>query len=265
MSTYTYTTREIWVQNGGMNIFGIAYIPDINGKVPLVIFSHELGQDHSSGERYAERLAAAGYAAYVFDFCGGTVGGNKSDGSNRGVSILTEASDLEAVLASAKSWDFADPDRIVLIGGSMGALVTMVVAGEHQDEMAGMILMYPALPAKVVNGMERFKTEDDIPEDVSLFDGWIHVGKNYVTDLWKVDLDQLLSSYKGHMLLLHGDKDDIVPISWSENAKKTIPDCEFHIIKNGGHKFFGQPFEEAMPCILHYLKTQLKRRGNAHD
>lgn len=265
MSAYTYTTREIWVQNGGMNIFGIAYIPDINGKVPLVIFSHELGQDHSSGERYAERLAAAGYAAYVFDFCGGTVGGNKSDGSNRGVSILTEASDLEAVLASAKSWDFADPDRIVLIGGSMGALVTMVVAGEHQDEMAGMILMYPALPAKVVNGMERFKTEDDIPEDVSLFDGWIHVGKNYVTDLWKVDLDQLLSSYKGHMLLLHGDKDDIVPISWSKNAKKIIPDCEFHIIKNGGHKFFGQPFEEAMPCILHYLKMQLKRRGNAHD
>ena len=30
MSVYTYTTREIWVRNGGMNIFGIAYIPDIN-------------------------------------------------------------------------------------------------------------------------------------------------------------------------------------------------------------------------------------------
>ena len=70
--------------------------------MPLVIFSHELGNDHTSGERYAKRLAEAGYAAYVFDFCGGTVSGNKSDGSNNTMSILTEASDLEAVLRQRK-------------------------------------------------------------------------------------------------------------------------------------------------------------------
>ena len=76
MSAYTYTTQEIWVKNNDMNIYGVAYVPDTNRKMPLIIFSHELGNDHTSGERYAERLAEAGYAAYVFDFCGGTVGGN---------------------------------------------------------------------------------------------------------------------------------------------------------------------------------------------
>ncbi|MBP3296825.1 MAG: alpha/beta hydrolase [Lachnospiraceae bacterium] len=253
----TYQTQEIWVQNSNMNIYGIAYIPDKGEKVPLVIFSHELGNDHTSGERYAEILAEAGYAAYVFDFCGGTVGGNKSDGSNREMSVLTEASDLEAVLEVSKSWDFVDPDRIVLLGGSMGGLVTTVVGSGHQDEIAGMILMYPALSAKADSGTERYKTEEEIPEDVSLFGGWIHVGKNYVTDLWKVDFDQLLSSYKGHMLLLHGDKDSTVPISWSENVKEIIPDCEFHVIKNGGHEFFGQPFEDAMSYILPYLEGQM--------
>jgi dienelactone hydrolase len=39
--------------------------------LPLVIFSHELGNNHEAGVRYAEGLAAHGYAAYVFDFCGG--------------------------------------------------------------------------------------------------------------------------------------------------------------------------------------------------
>lgn len=253
----TYRTQEIWVQNGDLRIYGIAYVPNTNGKMPLVIFSHELGNDHTSGERYAERLAEAGYAAYVFDFCGGTVGGNNSDGSNKEMSILTEASDLEAVLESARSWDFVDPDRIVLLGGSMGGLVTTVVGSGHQDEIAGMILMYPALSAKVDSGTERYKTEDEIPDDVSLFGGWIHVGKNYITDLWKVDFNELLSSYKGHMLLLHGDKDGTVPISWSEDAKEIIPDCEFYVIKNGGHEFFGQPFEDAMSYILSYLDSQL--------
>ena len=257
MSTGTYTTQEIWVQNGDNRIYGIAYVPDADKKVPLVIFSHELGNDHTSGVRYAERLAEAGYAAYVFDFCGGTVGGNRSDGSNKEMSILTEASDLEAVLSTAKSWDFVDPDKIVLLGGSMGGLVTTVVGSTHQDEIAGMILMYPALSAKDDSEAEQYQTEDDVPEDVSLFGGWIHVGKNYITDLWKVDFNQLLSSYQGHMLLLHGDKDSTVPLSYSEEAKEIIPDCEFYVIKDGGHEFFGQPFEDAMGYILPYLEGQL--------
>ena len=254
---HTYSTQEIWVSNGDLKIYGIAYVPDANGKMPLVIFSHELGNDHKSGVRYAERLAEAGYAAYVFDFCGGTVGGNKSDGRNREMSVLTEASDLKAVLESAKSWDFVDPDKIVLLGGSMGGLVTTVVGCTHQDEIAGMILLYPALSAKADSRAEGYQTEDEVPEDVSLFGGWIHVGKNYITDLWKVDFDQLLSSYQGHMLLLHGDQDGTVPISWSENVKEIIPDCEFYVIKNGGHEFFGQPFEDAMSYILPYLDRQL--------
>lgn len=259
MAEGTYTTQEIWVQNGDDRIYGVAYVPALEDgkKVPLVIFSHELGNDHTSGERYAERLAEAGYAAYVFDFRGGTVGGNRSDGSNSEMSILTEASDLESVLAAAKTWDFVDPDKIVLLGGSMGGLVTTVVGSTHQDGIAGMILMYPALSAKDDSGAEQYQSEDDVPEDVSLFGGWIHVGKNYITDLWTVDFDQLLSSYQGHMLLLHGDKDNTVPLSYSEAAREIIPDCEFYVIKDGGHEFFGQPFEDAMSYILPYLEGQL--------
>ena len=265
MAEGTYTTQEIWVQNGDDRIYGVAYVPaaEDGKKVPLVIFSHELGNDHTSGERYAERLAEAGYAAYVFDFRGGTVGGNRSDGSNSEMSILTEASDLESVLAAAKTWDFVDPDKIVLLGGSMGGLVTTVVGSTHQDEIAGMILMYPALSAKDDSGAEQYQSEDDVPEDVSLFGGWIHVGKNYITDLWTVDFDQLLSSYQGHMLLLHGDKDNTVPLSYSEAAREIIPDCEFYVIKDGGHEFFGQPFEDAMSYILPYLEGQLN--GNNAD
>lgn len=265
MEAHTYTTQEVWVQNGDLRIYGVAYVPNASGKVPLVIFSHELGNDHTSGERYAERLAEAGYATYVFDFCGGTVGGNKSDGSNNQMSVLTEASDLEAVLEASKSWDFVDPEKIVLLGGSMGGLVTTVVGSSHQDELAGMILMYPALSAKEDSGAQNWQSEDEVPEDVSLFGGWIHVGRNFVTDLWDVDFDQLLSSYEGHMLLLHGDKDATVPISWSEEAKEIIPDCEYHVIKDGGHEFFGQPFEDAMSYILPYLEGQLGDAGARGD
>ena len=99
-----YRMEEIWCQNGPDQIYGIAYIPEGAEKSPLVIFSHELGNNHESGIRYAERLASNGYAAYVFDFRGGSAAGvlNRSSGNNYGMSVMTEASDLETVLNTVK-------------------------------------------------------------------------------------------------------------------------------------------------------------------
>lgn len=255
----SYRTEEIWCENGSSRIYGVACIPEAEGRLPLVIFSHELGNNHEAGVRYAERLAAHGYAAYVFDFCGGSAGGtqNRSDGSNLEMSVLTEASDLSAVLDAAKAWPFVDSDKIFLLGGSQGGLVTIITGCERQDELAGMMLMYPALSAKADSQANSYASPEEVPEDVPLFGGWMHVGRNYITDLWKVDFDQLLASYRGKLLLLHGDRDSTVDVSWSEHAAEIIPNCEFHIIPGGGHEFYGQPFEDAMGYILSYIDGQL--------
>ncbi len=250
-----YRTEEIWCANGDHRIYGEAYVPQGEGPFPLVIFSHELGNSHESGVRYAERLAENGYAAYVFDFCGGSAPGteNQSDGTNAEMSVLTEAADLEAVLDAAKGWDFADSGRIFLLGGSQGGLVTIVAGSRRQDEIAGMMLMYPALSAKEDHGTARWADGADVPDDVPLFGGWMHVGSRYVTDLRDLDFDAMLAGYAGKVLLLHGDSDSTVGISWSESAAGIIPDCEFHVISGGGHEFYGKPFEDAVGHILSYL------------
>jgi len=64
--TMTYQTQEIWCDNNGQRIYGVAYIPDGAAQVPLIIFSHELGNSHTTGIPYAERLAVQGYAVYTF-------------------------------------------------------------------------------------------------------------------------------------------------------------------------------------------------------
>lgn len=254
-----YRTEELWCRNGDSRIYGVAYIPETEGRSPLVIFSHELGNNHESGVRYAERLAAHGYAAYVFDFRGGSAGGtkNQSDGSNAEMSVLTEASDLSAVLDAAQEWPFVDSEKIFLLGGSQGGLITLITGCERQDELAGLMLMYPALSAKVDSHADSYASPEEVPDDVPLFGDWMHVGRNYITDLWEVDLDRLLTAYRGKLLLLHGDQDGTVDLSWSEQAAGIIPDCEFHIIPGGGHEFYGQPFEDAMGHILSYIGGQL--------
>ena len=260
--SYPYRTEEIWCQHDGSRIYGIAYIPETpEEKKPLVIFSHELGNTHAAGIPYAERLAAAGYAAYTFDFCGGTVGGgSRSSGSNVGMSVLTEMADLEAVLETAATWDFVDPDRIVLLGGSQGGAVTALTGCRHSDRIAGMILMYPAL--NIPEDVHRqFGSPDRIPETYDMFGGWIRVGRNYAADVWDVDFYQELARYPGQVLLLHGDRDTAVDRSYSERAADVLPHAAYHVISGGGHEFSGTPFEEAVTLILAYMSriTEITR------
>ncbi len=253
----SYTTREITVQNGDMRIYGIAYIPAGEEKHPLVIFSHELGNSHTSGTRYAEKLAEAGYAAYTFDFCGGTVGGNQSDGNNVGMSVMTEVSDLEAVIKDTENWEFADTSEIYLLGGSQGAVVTAVTGCRNEEKIQGMMLMYP--PLILPDDMhERFASKEKIPEEFDMFGGWIHVGRNYAADIWDLNVYDELSKFQKDVLLLHGDADHTVDISVSEKAAELIPHCEFYTVKGGGHEFFNAQFEDAMAQILAWLSEHMQ-------
>lgn len=250
-----YTEQEIWCRRDDNSIYGKAYIPEGGGTFPLVIFAHELGNNHTTGIEYAKRLAAEGFAVYTFDFCGGSVSymENRSDGKNTEMSVMTEASDLEAVMEAAGGWDFVDKDRIILMGGSQGGAVAAIVAARNPELVSQLILLYPALLVQD-NVLEMFDSKEAVPEEYNLFGGWIRVGRNYAVDVWDYDVYSELPKYTGSVLLLHGDKDDTVPLGYSERASKVYEDCEFHIIKDGGHEFFGQAFEDAVQILLEYLE-----------
>jgi dipeptidyl aminopeptidase/acylaminoacyl peptidase len=257
--SFSYSTRETWVRHDGGQIYGIAYIPDDGrSQHPLVIFAHELGENHTTGIPYAEHLAACGYAVYVFDFCGGSANGteNQSDGSSAEMSVMTETSDLESVLEAARDWDFADSDHIALLGGSQGGFVSAVTAAENTDTVSALILMYPAFVI-YDDVHERFSSLDEVPDTFGQWGGWITLGKSYAEDVWDYDPYEHISAYQGPVLILHGDSDALVDISYGERAAEVYSDAEFHTISGGGHGFYGQPFEDALQYIKGFLAQHM--------
>ncbi|WP_257210909.1 alpha/beta hydrolase [Actinomyces ruminis] len=117
LPTYAHETRELTLENNGQLIYGLAYVPNTGQeRVPLVICSHGLTGSYQDLGATAEALAQLGLAAYCFDFRGG--GGTMSEGEMTDMSVMTEVADLEAVMDAARSWDFVDPERIVLFGAS---------------------------------------------------------------------------------------------------------------------------------------------------
>lgn len=246
-----YKTSEIWCENNGQRIYGISYVPEKDGKIPLVIFAHELGNTHSAGTAYAEQLASHGIAVYTFDFRGGSYG-SRSDGKTTEMSVMTESSDLEAVLAEVKTWDYVDEDKIIFLGGSQGGMAAAVAAERNPEDIAGLILLYPAfvIPDEVCG---QFSSLDTVPEEFNLM-GWIMVGRNYVSDIWDYDLYGEMENYTKPVLILHGNRDGIVDASYSEKAAESYPDSELHIIKGAGHGFYGDSFDEAVKYIFSYLE-----------
>lgn len=251
-----YTMKEIYCDNGNNGrIYGIANIVDKNKKTPLVILSHGLSANHTSLSGYAERLVKEGYSTYCFDFPGGSNSHleNKSGTDTKNMSVITEKEALEAVLKAAKNWSFADKQHIYLLGESQGGLVTALTACEHADEIAGEILLYPAfnIPEDVHKLYDRL---EDVPVEYDI-NGWITVGKNYAEDIWDLDVYEKLSEYKGSVLMIHGDSDQIVGVYYAEAAADVLDNCEFHIISGAYHGFGGDDFETAMGYILNYLKN----------
>lgn len=249
-SMYGYDAVEVWCENEDQRIYGICYEPETDEKVPLVIFAHELCSTHASGTDYAMELASRGIAVYTFDFRGGS-SHNRSDGKTTEMSVMTEADDLRAVVAAAKQWDFVDREKIVIIGASQGGAAASMYAAENAEEIAGLVLLYPAF---VISDEihSQFTSLDEVSDGFS-FLGWIRVGRNYVSDIWDYDFYGEMEKYDKPVLILHGNRDYTVDVSYAEQAEQSFPDADLCVLKGAEHGFYGKSFEEALEHIFLYL------------
>lgn len=248
---YDYKTKEMHCKNNGQDIYGLAYIPEGGTDFPLVIFAHQLGATHAAGEGYAAALAALGTAVYIFDFCGGGVDSH-SNGEITEMSILTEAEDLEAVLETARSWEFVDERKIVLLGASQGGVASAITAARHREEVAGLILLYPAF--MIFDRIHaQFGALENVPEKFRFLD-WVDVGRRYAADIWDVAVYDTIRAYDGPVLLIHGGKDTIADLSYSERAAQVYADARLCVIGRAGHIFYGRSFRDSVSLIADHLR-----------
>ena len=237
------------VRNGrsGNLLRGVLYRPEgAEGRLPVVLCAHEFGGDSRRPwwVRYATHLAGEGFAVYAFDFSGGGES-SRSEGRTTEMSVMTEADDLESVLDAARGWDFADPARILLVGGSQGGAVSAVVAARRPDDIAALVLLYPAFVIRD-DLHKKFASPEDVP-DVYRYNGWIDVGPRYVRDMWDFDVYAGMGGFRRPVLLVHGDGDKIVPLAYSERALAAYPDARLVALKADTH-VFPQPGVQAQ-CL----------------
>lgn len=247
-----YETQELSTQRNGKEIYGVITVPQNAGdRMPAVIFSHGFGGTHSVGTQYAQALAEKGYVVYCFDFCGGSPS-SQSDGSTLEMSIFTEQADLEAVISMIQGLDYVDSDNLFLMGTSQGGVVSAITGAAHPEEIRGMVLLYPAF-VLVDRANELFQSRDEIPDTYYFM--WMDVGRAYFELLLDYDIYREIAAYDKDVLLIHGDADHIVPLSYSEQAIAAYPSAQLKVIPGGGHGFYGEDAQQTISYIQEYLET----------
>ena len=250
--TYEFTTEELWSSRDGMKIYGQIYVPKgIDVPMPALVFSHGFGGSHTTGASYARRLAVHGYVVYCFDFCGAT-SSSRSDGKTTEMSIFTEESDLLAVMETLRAQEYVDASELYLIGTSQGGMVSAMAAADKSEHVKAAILIYPAL-CIADNAKEWFGSQENIPDTYNLWG--VTLGRAYFERLFTYDTYDHIKKYTGPVLIIHGDEDSIVPVSYAERAAKEYNNATLKIIEGAGHGFYGGSFDLAIGYIRDFLSA----------
>ena len=228
----TYTVKEYDFDSNGKDIYARAFVPDVEGRVPLVIFSHGLGANARHEEEVQKALAKAGIAVFSLEFAGGSSSSSPmSEGLTTEMSVLTEVQNLKDAIRIASGLEYADPQKIYLMGSSQGGLVTALTA-EELTNIQGLFLFYPAfsLPDDIRSSFPKL---DEVPETFNLLG--TKIGKKYITDIYDMDPYANLDKLTIPVHIYHGKDDYIVPLTASQKAVKRLKDARLTTLDDTGH------------------------------
>lgn len=258
--------KAIELVSQGLTLRGMLHMPDnASGKVPAAIIFHGFTgnkmEPHFIFVKLSRMLEKKGIASVRFDFGGS----GESDGDFIDMTLSGEIRDAHNILDYVKKLDGVDPDRIGIVGLSMGGAVASVLAGERKDEIKTLCLWAPAgtmgeLIKKQIDelGHEMF---NKIRRAGYMERGGFRVGIGFYEDVVKLDIFGKAKEFDKDVLIIHGEKDQTVPVVVSEKYLEYYGDrATLKIIKDADHTFNNSAWEkEAINLTADYLEKELIR------
>ena len=266
--TFESVITELHCKSQNIDIYGLMYTPKgKEGKLPVVVLSHSSSLTHEAMVPYAEYLVKKGYAAYCFDFCGACDESLSKGRTTEEMTVFTEVDDLGIVLDKIRTLDYIDLDNVFVLGSSQGGLVTALVAEKRPSDIKGMILFYPAfnLPELVA----KFTSDDGGILGGIGSGGNMGMSDAFVNTIKDFDVYANIGKYPGDFIILHGTKDFLVDIKYSEQAVEKYPSAILYPIEGASHGFNnenlkgmasmvgGEKDDVVMPYVFDYLAKQI--------
>lgn len=253
--------KKIKFDNGnGLTLVGKLVMP--NDHAPIVILCHGFTSQKENGKNVAlaSTLVAHGIGSLRFDF----FAHGESDGQFSEITLSEGVKDVRAAYRYVQ--DHFPGNAIAFYGSSYGgAACYFATPGLH---IAGMALVCPALyyyqRKKQTIGTKKLQEwQKKGIMTYTNFDGKkFKLKYAFLEDLAKHDPEKVKQT--APILIIHGDKDETVPVNDSKKIAKLIPSVNVSVYKGANHYFREPEMHQRLVDEVTIFFTELFTVPHAH-
>lgn len=246
----------IFKNNRGENLWGVLSFPAKKKKFPFLILAHGFAGTKSQPKfvQIGRKLAKEEIGVLRFDFSGC----GDSEGDFKKLSIQQQVSDLKCAYEFLVKRSNVQKEKIGFLGYSLGAVAVSLFQVKNPVAKT-LILLAPALNQKELikiwykkQEIEKWKRKKylDTPKG--------RIGIRYLREA--KDYSFIVSKIKVPTLILHGEKDEDLPLKFSEKIFSLLPSNlkKMVVIKGADHHFESDSAKrEIIKIISKWLKVYL--------
>ena len=247
--------EKVFFENSkGDKLWGIISNPTAEKEKPIVVLCHGFfrskeGRTYTGFEKI---LNESGISTFRFDF----FGHGESEGKFEEV---TTSEAVDDVLNAIKFIEESGYRKIGLMGSSFGGMASIIAA----SKVRGLYVLALKSPVSDYSSLfQAYQNEQEVKEIKEK-------GFTYITDIegnkrrlnisFFID-DQNAKGYEAAKkikiptLIVHGDKDDSVPLEQSKKTASMMENCQLEIIKGADHGYSNeQHFKEMLDLISKFI------------
>ncbi len=231
--------REFYIQDDGIKLHSKLDMPegiteDGGGKCPLVIVIHGLTghMEETHIVAVSELLNSMGFATLRVEM----YGHGRSGGDFHEHNLMKWLNNAMTVTDYARKLPFVTD--LYACGHSQGGAAVIFLAGMMPEYFRAVMPLSPA--TMIPEGSRKgygfgysFDTEH-IPEEVPV-NAVQKVSGNYIRAAQMLDIDWAIRRYNGPVLIVHGDEDEAIPVSFSEKTAEKYTNAELVVVSGDDH------------------------------
>jgi dipeptidyl aminopeptidase/acylaminoacyl peptidase len=263
MSKDQMTEEKIKLRNNELGHWISGYIgyPDVSGEYPAVIFVHgyRSSKETSKSKTLIEKLPEKNMVFITIDLSGC----GESDGEFADSTITKYISDVKAAINFAATLPHVNANRIALIGSSLGGMVAIHSAVNDPRVKAAVLIS----PVSDFKNLEMFKNRETMEmwriegmQETSNSRGEKFTIKyGFYQDGITHDTYSAANQLNFPVLVIHGNKDESVPIGQSKELMKHLKQGSVEVVDGADHRYTQlSNFTKMIGLTMHFLEDKIR-------
>lgn len=259
--TSAYTRSRVTYDAGDLTISGVLLRPTGEGPFPGIVLNHGYIEPsaYRPGQglaREQDRLARAGFVVLHTDYRGHATSDEPVDDFDRESRLGYTRDAIHAVLALERE-PYVDPDRMAMLGRSMGGGVTLNALVTYPDLVEAAVV-YASVSSLLAENVEHFTRRSRPAEAADIYAEYGTPAEN--PEFWAgLSARTYFDRISDPLLMHHGRVDGTCPYRWATATQRALvaAGAESELLTYDGedHTFYAR-WTESMDRTISFLRAQ---------